>query len=79
MSDFISTTDAIAAKRGKRPTPKRVIGIIVGVVVGAALCIGIGFGALGLLNDALGKAPGAHRAVGADRAEQLQHRSALPA
>ena len=55
MSDFISTTDAIAAKRGKRPTPKRVIGIIVGVIVGAALCIGSGFGALGLLNDALGK------------------------
>ncbi len=55
MGDFISTTDAIAAKRGKKPTPKRVAGIVIGVIVGAALCIGIGFGALGLLNDTLGK------------------------
>ena len=36
-------------------TPKRVAGIVIGVIVGAALCIGIGFGALGLLNDTLGK------------------------
>lgn len=55
MGDFISTTDAIAAKRGKKPSPARIAGIVLGIIVGAAVCAGLAFGALGLLNDALGK------------------------